>query len=162
MVIGRITGIYGVKGWVRVHSYTDPLDSILNYSCWQLGLPSGWAVRRLVSGRRQGKGLVAHIEGVDDREQARALIGSDIAIERSALPAVGDNEFYWVDLIGMQVVTLDGVSLGQVDYLIETGANDVLVVRGERERCLPYVRGDVIKRIDREAGIIEVDWDPEF
>lgn len=162
VIIGRIAGVYGVRGWVKIHSYTDPIENILHYKRWQLRLHDAWQQKEVVTGRPQGKGLVAQIAGVDDRDVARTLTGADIAIERSALPPIAPNEYYWTDLLGLEVVTVDGCSLGKVDHLIETGANDVLVVRGDRERCVPYLRGDVVRRVDLDAGTIEVDWDPDF
>ena len=162
VIIGQIVGIYGVRGWVKVRSFTDPIENILQYRHWQLKLPDAWHKKKLLDGRRQGKGLVARIEGVDDRDVARSLISCDIAIERSDLPRIAKDEYYWTDLVGLEVVTIAGDKLGKVDHLLETGANDVLVVKGEREHCVPYIRGDVIRDIDLAAGLIEVDWDPDF
>ena len=116
----------------------------------------------LTEGRRYGKGILAHLAACDDRDVARGLIGADIAVSRSELPDPGPDSFYWVDLEGLAVRTLGGVELGTVDRLLETGANDVLVVKGERERLIPYVRGKVVSGVDLERGVILVDWDPEF
>jgi len=162
VLIGHIAGVYGVKGWVKIRSYTDPIENILQYRTWQLGLQGGWEPRRLVEGRRHGKGLVALIEGLETPEFARTLVGTEIAIERSELPRIGADEYYWADLVGLEVVTIDGHRLGKVGRLIETGANDVMIVNGEREHYVPYIRGDVVRNIDLDSAIIEVDWDPEF
>ncbi|RFA30868.1 ribosome maturation factor RimM [Alkalilimnicola ehrlichii] len=163
LTVGRISGLYGVRGWVRIFSYTEPRERILEYVDWHLRSQDGWREVELAEGRRHGKGIVARIEGVDDREQARALIGSDIGVSREQLPALEPGEYYWVDLEGLQVETESGHALGVVDYLFETGANDVLVVKGEdRERLLPFVLDQVVKRVDLESGLILVDWDPEF
>lgn len=161
IIVGRIVGIYGVRGWVKVVSHTDPRENILTYRPWRVRIKGQWRTMEADDGRIQGKGLVAHLQGYDDRDQARELVGSDVAILREQLPALQQGEYYWSDLIGLQVVTVDGVSLGRVDHMIETGANDVLAVHDDRERLIPYIP-DVIKEVDLEAGVIRVDWSPEF
>ena len=162
VVLGRINGLYGVRGWVKVYSYTEPRDNILNYKPWLVHYQGQWREMVLVEGRTQGKGVVAHIQGFDDRDQAATLIGSDIAVGRDQLPPSAPGEYYWADLEGCRVVTTGGVELGQVSGLFETGANDVMVVQGERERLLPFLQPDVIRRVDLDGRLIEVDWDPEF
>lgn len=162
VVIGRIMGVFGVLGWVRVMSHTEPRENILYYSRWQIRRGDSWQTVRLLEGRRQGKGVVASLEGLEDRDLARALVGCDIAIDRSELPVLPDDEYYWSDLQGLRVVTVDGVDLGTLDHLFETGANDVMVVRGDRERLIPMVFDQYVKRVDMDAGVVEVDWDPEF
>lgn len=157
VVLGRIAGVYGVKGWVRVASYTRAREDILRYPCWLVGTEP----RRVQAGRRQGAGVVAQLEGIDNRDQALALVGAEIAVRRSDLPALAPGEFYWADLIGLEVVTTQGVALGRVRRLFETGANDVLVVEGERERWLPYLK-DVVKEVDLARGRMTVEWDADF
>ncbi|MEW6646245.1 MAG: ribosome maturation factor RimM [Pseudomonadota bacterium] len=161
IVVGRIAGLFGVRGWVKVFSHTQPLDNILRYSPWLVLRDGQWQPMKPLDGRIHGKGIVAHIEGCDDRDAAATLVGCDIAIVRSQLPRAAAGEIYWADLIGLKVVTLEGVELGVVDHLLETGANDVVVVRGERERLLPYVE-QVIREVDLDGGLLRVDWDPEF
>jgi 16S rRNA processing protein RimM len=160
VVLGRVTGVFGVRGWVKVYSETVPREGILRYSPWLIG-DSGRTLR-VLEGRVQGKGVVARVEGCEDRDQAAALIDQEIAVTRDRLPRPGADEFYWIDLEGLQVATLDGVKLGQVSHLFATGANDVLVVVGERERLLPFVWNDVIRSVDFDQGLIQVDWDPDF
>ena len=121
-----------------------------------------WNERRCAEGRVHGRGLVARLEGITDREVARTLVGAEIAVLREQLPALTEGDYYWADLIGLRVLTEDGLELGVIDYLFETGANDVLVVKGDRERLIPYVQGDVIKGIDLEQGEMRVDWDPDY
>lgn len=162
IAVGRISGVYGVKGWVKIHSDTDPRDNILQYNPWLLKRPDGWQRVKVLDGRAQGKGVVARLEGLDDRDAAARWIGTEIAILRSQLPKAAPGEYYWNDLIGLRVLTLSGEDLGRVDHLLETGANDVLVVQGERERLIPYVPGDVVTEVDLDAGELYVDWDPEF
>ena len=116
----------------------------------------------MLDGRRHGKGLVAMLEGWENREAGRSLLGVQIAVDRSQLPALAPGEYYWADLIGLRVVNRNAVELGRVDSLMETGSNDVLVVRDDRERLIPYVPGDVVLDIDLASGLIRVDWDPDF
>ena len=157
-MLGRIAGVYGVRGWVRVFSDTDPRDNILRYAPWLLN----GTLHRVLEGRKHGKGLVVRLEGCDDRDQAAALVGQAISIYRDQLPAPRPDEFYWADLEGLSVETLNGEPLGRVSHLFSTGANDVLVIKGERERLLPFVWGDVVKDVDFDAGVMRVDWDPDF
>lgn len=169
VVVGRVVGVYGVKGWVKVFSHTDPMDNILEYRPWFLETEQGWEQVALTDGRRQGKGLVARLADCEDRDQAQErFVGRQIAIQRDSLPEPGDNEFYWRDLIGLRVVLEDQRDLGVVKTLMETGANDVLVVRGDkdsldqRERLIPWIPDQVILGVDRQHGTLTVDWDPEF
>jgi 16S rRNA processing protein RimM len=160
LVLGRICGVYGVRGWVKVYSETDPIEGILGYSPWTLG--DGNTDRGVAEGKRHGKGLIARLEGCDDRDQAAALVGMRISVPRDRLPPPAQDEYYWADLEGLFVSTLDGIGLGQVDHLFSTPGNDVLVVKGERERLIPFIWGQVIKDVDLEQGLIRVDWDPGF
>jgi 16S rRNA processing protein RimM len=162
VILGRVTGLFGVRGWVKVFSYTEPRENIVGYKHWQIGQGGAWKQVKVLAGRRQGRGVVAQLEGFEDRDQAQALIGAEIAVARTALPPAAKDEYYWVDLTGCEVVTVEGRNLGRVDHLLETGANDVLVVKGERERLVPFIRDDVIKTVDLGARRITVDWDPEF
>jgi 16S rRNA processing protein RimM len=162
VIVGRIAGVYGVRGWVKVFSETAPKENIFKYSPWQIRVADEWRNIRVVEGRPQGKGLVAQLESYTDRDQVRELVGAEIAVFRDQLPRPKEGEYYWADMIGLKVVTLDGQELGVVDHLFETGANDVLVVKGERERLIPFVQGQFVQVVDLEAGQIRVDWDPEF
>jgi 16S rRNA processing protein RimM len=160
IVLGHIAGVFGVRGWVKVYSETEPRDGILRYSPWLLG-PSGES-RRVLEGRAHGKGVVARIEGCDDRDQAALLVDREIAVTRDRLPAPRPDEFYWIDLGGLRVVNLEGVDLGRVSHLFSTGANDVLVAIGERERLIPFSWDEAIRSVDFASGAILVDWDPQF
>jgi len=162
VVLGRISGLFGVQGWVKVYSHARPRESIVDFPQWFLGGPGAWQPIGVVKGRKHGNGVVAQLDGVDDRDQAAALMGRDIAIPRDALPATASDEYYWIDLIGLQVETEQGDDLGRIVDMVETPANDVMVVRGERERLLPFVQGQFVKSIDLKAGRMVVDWDPEF
>ncbi len=162
VTMGRISGLFGVRGWFKVYSHTMPREGILNYSPWYLKRKAGWEERNVREGHRQGKGVVASIEGCDDRDQATELMDCDIAVRRDQLPKLAENEFYWSDLQGLRVETVEGVGLGKVSHLFETGANDVVVVEGDRERLIPYTWGEAIRSVDLEDGLMVVDWDPDF
>jgi 16S rRNA processing protein RimM len=158
--LGYIAGVHGLKGWVKVFSYTDPREAIVQYPKWWLeGLEEALTV---TTARRQGKTIVAQLQGVSSPEQAAGLVGKAISIPRQQLPPVPEQTWYWVDLIGLAVKTTTGQLLGQVDKMIETGANDVMVVRGDRERLIPFVTGVYVQRVDLQGGEIVVDWDPDF
>jgi len=162
VTVGRISGLYGVRGWVRVYSHTEPREGIVRYSPWYLRLGGEWRPVAVAEGRRHGKGVVARLEGCEDRDQAARLMGAEIAVRRDQLPPLPEGDYYWTDLEGLRVVNREGVELGTVERLMETGANDVLVVRGERERLVPYLPGRVVLGVDLEGGEIRVDWDPDF
>ena len=160
LVLGRITGIYGLRGWVKVFSETDPRENVLRYSPWYLG--KSRTPRVVAEGKRHGKGIIARLQGCEDREEAAALMGSEIAVRREQMPPPSPDEFYWADLEGLSVETLEGRELGQVDHLFATAANDVVVVKGERERLLPFLWDEVIKEVDFDRRVMRVDWDPDF
>jgi 16S rRNA processing protein RimM len=163
VVLGHITGLHGVNGWVKVFSDTSPRDNILSYSPWLIRQPGKeWQAITVTLGRKQGKGIVAHLQGYDDRDTARLLMGFEIAVYRNQLASLEHDEYYWADLQGLTVKTLAGQTLGIVDHLFATGANDVVVVTGERERLIPFLQGRTIMNIDLRAGIMQVDWDPDF
>lgn len=162
LIVGRISGVYGVKGFVRVFSETEPRAAIAEYPALWVERAGGWELLELESGRAHGRGVVLKFRDASDRDAAQALMGCALAIERDWLPPLEEGEFYWADLQGLGVETVEGTPLGQVDGFIETGANDVMVVRGERERLIPWVRGMYVKDVDFDAGLIRVDWDPEF
>lgn len=163
IVVGRISGLYGVRGWVKVFSHTQPRENILTYATWYLKRQGAWVATTLEEGRTQGKGIVARLKGCDDRDAAAALMETVIAIRREQLAAAEPGEYYWADLKGLHVSNLDGVELGVVDHLLETGANDVLVVKqGKTERLIPFVQGQFVTNIDLKAGEMTVDWDPDF
>ena len=162
LVMGRIASPFGVKGWLRVNAFTAVADTLLDYSPWYLKLKGQWQAVEPLAGRHHGKGLVVQLKTCHDRDAAAALTGTDIGIYRSQLPPVATDEYYWSDLIGMQVITNDDQVLGVVDHLLETGANDVIVVKGAHEYLVPYIRGQVVISVDLETRIIRVDWDPDF
>jgi 16S rRNA processing protein RimM len=177
LVVGKITGCYGVKGWVKIHSYTEPRENFLCFGHWTVqrrGIPEAI---EFDDGRVQGKGLVAHIAGVDDRTLAEAYSGLEVTVPAESLPVLEEGDYYWSQLQGLQVWCRDAggaggkvggteerVLLGTVDYLIETGSNDVLVVKpspgsiDDRERLIPYLPDEVVTKVDLERAEMEVDW----
>lgn len=162
VTLGRISGVFGVKGWVKVHSYTEPRDNIVGFGVWTLRRHGVDSTIEIEDGRSHGANVVAKLRGVDDPDQARELIGAEVIIERSALPECKPGEYYWTDLEGLEVRTLGGAPLGVVDHLIATGGHDLLVLAGPAQRMIPFVVGEVIRSVDLDAGVIVADWSPEF
>lgn len=161
--VGEIVGIHGLQGWVKVKSWTEPREQIFEYRPWLIqGRDQAWREIELRDGRAQGKRLLAQLAGVTDPDAARDLIGTAIAVYRDQLPALLEQEYYWADLEGMRVLNTDNVELGRVSGLHRSGANDVLIVQGEREHWVPFVLTQYVKAVDFEAGEIRVDWDPAF
>lgn len=162
VVVGKVSGVFGVHGWLRVYSYTRPTDNLLAYSPWYVQRADGYHQFELLEAKHHGNGLIVRLAGVEDRDAARALMGAAIAVKRSQLPATAVGEYYHVDLIGMRVVNREGVELGRVQRIFETGANDVMVVRGEREHLIPLVTGVHVLAVDENAGRIDVDWGEDY
>lgn len=172
VVIGKITAVYGVKGWVKIHSYTDPMENLLGYQSCYYQRGNQWQPLIFEDVKRHGKGLVGLIEGVADREQAKSHCQSDIAIVRSDLPALDAEDFYLHQLEGLKVYSADAdgneLLLGKVHQMMETGANDVVVVQAcdgsidKRERLIPWLMEQVILQVDIKAGLLRVEWDAEF
>ena len=158
-MLGRVAGLFGVKGWVKVHSYTQPREAILDYDHCLLKRKSRWQATAFAEGKRHGKSVIVRFEGVDDRDQAAKLVGRDIAIKRDEMPQIAKGSYYWADLEGLQVVHRDGTDLGRVAYLMETGSHDVMVTEGERERLIPFVAEKVILDVDFATRVISVDWE---
>jgi 16S rRNA processing protein RimM len=157
--MGRISGLFGVRGWVKVYSYTEPREAVLNYDRWLLDRKDGWQEAKVAEGQRHGKTIIARLDGVVDRDQAADLIGVNIGVPRDELPDTGSGQYYWSDLEGLKVVHRDGSELGTVLYLLETGAHDVMVVEGDKERLIPFVMDKVVLGVDLDKGEIEVDWE---
>jgi len=151
--------VFGVRGWVKIHSYTDPREAVLDYEGLLLGHEGDWQPANVAEGQRHGKTVVARIEGFDDRDEAAALIGKEIAVLRDALPETEDGHYYWQDLEGLKVLQSDGTKLGTVAYLLETGAHDVMVVKGDVERLIPFVSDEIVVDVDLAKGVIVVDWE---
>lgn len=162
ILIARVVGAFGVRGEVKLQSFTEPLSAALKYQPWLLVQDGKERELSGVRGRETGKGLTAALPDVSDRDVAEALTGAEIWIPRSRLPPPKPGEYYWVDLEGLKVTNLEGVDLGTVSHLFNTGANDILSVIGERERLIPFVDGQFVHKVDFDAGVITVDWDADF
>lgn len=167
VVLGKIVSVHGIRGEVKVYSFTDPLDNLLDYRNWTLRRGTEVRQAALVQGRVQGNVLVAKLKGLEDREIARTFAEFEILVPRSKLPVLDDGEFYWSQLEGLKVIDQNGQLFGILDHMLETGANDVMVVKpcagslDDRERLLPYT-DQCVQAVDLEAGEMRVDWDADF
>lgn len=165
VVVGRVTSVFGIKGWVKVASFTEPMDNLLDYGPWLLNEHGVWREADVTElARRSGRkgGFIARFGDCRDRDAAARFTGLDIGVPRSELPEAGEDEYYWSDLAGCRVRTTDGVELGVIDRLFATGSNDVMVVKGDgRERLVPFT-AEAVPRVDIAAGEVTVDWDPDF
>lgn len=169
ILLGKISGVHGIKGWVKVFSYTSPRVKITEYSQWYMkgSKDQSWKPLELIEGKIQGKNIIARLDGVNHRDEAEALVGTEIAIHKDQLEVLAENEYFWKDLIGLSVETISGEKLGQIDWIFNTGSNDVIIVKDNdsadlKEHLLPYLFDDVIKSVDIENSLMIVDWDPEF
>lgn len=168
LVVGKFTSAYGIKGWVKLHSYTDPMDNIMNYRPLYLKKQGQWQELEIEKIQRHAKSLIAKVKNCDAREQTPFYTGCELGMLKSQLPKLGEEDFYWSDLTGLTVKTDQGQVFGVVDHLVETGSNDVLVIKAnehsidDQERLVPYLFGDVVKSVNLEAGEIIVDWDADF
>ncbi|MEI7969000.1 MAG: ribosome maturation factor RimM [Betaproteobacteria bacterium] len=160
--MGRIVAPYGLRGWAKVQTFTSVPDSLLNYGEWWLPAGDGdWKPVRVESAKVHGQVVLAKLEELGTPEQVVALGKVDVAVPRKALPPAADGEYYWADLVGMAVVNLAGESLGTVDSLMDNGAQSILVVRGERERLIPFVES-IVRRVDTGSRAIVVDWGADY
>ena len=161
--VGKITGNFGVKGWMKVFSYTDPRKNVLSYSPLYLSIKGEWVETKVTNGREQGKGIVISLENVEDPDQVLPLVGTELAIKQQQLKPTRRNEFYWSQLIGLTVVNTQDETLGVVDSLVETGAHDVLVVKeGKTQQMIPFVLENIVVNVDLDTKIIQVDWELDY
>lgn len=167
-ILAKITGYYGVKGWVKLYSYTEPKENIVHYSALKIKRgkkDEQWQDITLDNGKSHGKGVVAHFSGYDDRDSAADLIGAELAVYRSDFKAAAEDEYYWTDLLQLTVINLQGIELGRVIRMLETAANDVLVIESaaqnngkNTEILIPFIQGNYVTEVDLDAGTILVDW----
>ena len=162
VILGRVSGVFGVKGWLKVQSYTEPRDNIVGFGAWTLRMNGVDHAFDVEEGHSHAGSVVAKLHGLDDRDRARDWIGADIVVLREQLPKIAAGELYWTDLEGLEVRTTTGTVLGTVDHLLATGGNDVLVLDSSPRLLIPFVAGDVVKEVDLKAGLIVVDWSPDF
>jgi 16S rRNA processing protein RimM len=161
LLIGQINGLFGVQGWVKLFSYAHPRKNILSYQPWHIKVDGVWTTLDIVKGREQGKTIVAQLKDVVDREDSRRYIGVELYIEKSQLPQLAQGEYYWDELTGLEVINNQGIILGTISYLVDTGANNVMVVNGKKEHWVPYIEPFLIS-IDMDKRQILVDWDEDF
>lgn len=172
IIVGKLGSSYGIRGWLRVFSFTEDPNSIFDYSPWYISNANKadqWQQVEVESAKPHSQDTIVKLKGIEDRDQANALTNYEIYVDATKLPALDEGDFYWKDLIGCQVITVNGYDLGQVTDLMETGSNDVLVVKanlkdafGAKERLIPFVEDQFIKQVDLTAKKIIVDWDPAF
>jgi 16S rRNA processing protein RimM len=161
VVMGRISAPFGIRGWVKVQPNTAEPRNLLAYKSWWVEGDGDWRTIAVAEARVHGAAVVAKLEGCEDRDAAAALRGRAVAMPRAALPGTKSGEYYWADLIGLAVVNGAGQALGRIAGLLQTGANDVLVVAGERERLIPFI-AEVIRDVDLAGGVMRVEWDADF
>lgn len=160
--VGHISGVFGVKGWLKIFANTDKKENILSYKPWYIERGNVRKAVKVKIGKPHGKTIIALLDGIDDRNEAERWVGSDIYITVDQLPNLREDEFYWSDLIGLNVVSTTGETFGVIDEMLETGANDVIVVKGDRERLIPFVLDQVVKSVDLDKQQMTVDWDADF
>jgi len=167
-VLGKISTAFGIKGWVKVYSYTQPMTNILEYPVWHIRKGGRWQEFKVLQGKPQGKGLVASLQGISDRDLALSLHQCEVGVPEDALPELEEDEHYWFQLIGLKVVNTEGVTLGQVKELFDSGGgNQVMATQpcegsvDQKQRLLPFVDQYVLE-VDLDSGLIQVDWDPDF
>lgn len=160
VIIGRFGAPHGIKGWIRVQSHTDPIQNLLNYSPLFIEKNTDWEILAMEDGKPHQAGLIVKVQGIDTPEAARLLTHKNIAIDREKLPLLNNAQYYWADLIGLSVVNVKHEELGVIDSLMETGANDVIVVHHSSgsEILIPYIKS-VVLSVDLEKKIMIVDWD---
>ncbi|MGI8490967.1 ribosome maturation factor RimM [Pectobacterium sp. S5] len=169
IVMGKIGSAYGIRGWLRVFSSTEDAESIFDYQPWFIQSKSGWQLVEIEGWKYHNQDLIIKVKGADDRDAANLLTNCEIVVDSSQLPDLGEGDYYWKDLIGCQVVTVAGYELGKIIDMMETGSNDVMVIKanlkdafGVKERLVPFLTEQVVKRVDLSAHTVEVDWDPGF
>lgn len=166
LVVGRISGVYGVKGWVKLFSHTEPVENVLKYKNLWIETGTEWKPLEIAQRKPHGPGFVIKVDGFDDRDKARELVARDVAIDKNQLPSLDPSEdgYYWTDLVGLTVVNAEAETLGVVKSLMETGANDVLVLNNQKgeERLVPFVTDEIVKSVDLESSVITVDWPADF
>lgn len=159
--MGQVLAPFGVLGWIRIRPYTETQDGLGDYSKWWLGKKGAYRPYSVETAKSHGKELIAKLQGVDDRDQALSLRGLEVVVPRKALPATQPDEYYWTDLIGLTVLNTDNLVLGKVESLIATGANDVLVVSGDRQRLIPFIAA-VVQSVELAEGRLTVDWGEDY
>jgi len=159
--MGRIIGAFGIKGWIKLQTFTEAPANLLGYPVWWIGSDPAWTECRIEKAEVHASTVAFKVAGCEDRDAAALYRGKQVAIPRGAFPAAGANEFYWADLIGLKVVNTQGEDFGTVSEVFKTGANDVLVVEGDRERLIPFTE-QVVKQVDMAGRVIRVEWGSDY
>lgn len=162
VIVGRFGRPHGLKGFVTVHSFTQPFDNILDYADWHMSIKGSWKPVKVLVAEMRNKTIIVQVEGYAERDLAATLTNADIAVPKSELASLEPGEFYWHQLIGMTVVNQKGQLFGTVSDLLATGSNDVLIVEGEKRHLIPYLPGQYVLEIDEAKRQITVDWDMDF
>lgn len=157
VILGKVAGTFGVHGWVKINSYTDPPENILEYAELLLGSPGRWTTIQLENGRVTGKGVLGKLKGIETPEDARTRVGAELGVRRSEMPPPAPGEYYWSDLEGVEAESATGEKLGKVDHFRSTPVGTMIVIRGERELWVPFVKDRIVK-VDLEQGRIVLDW----
>lgn len=160
--LGEVCGVHGIKGWVKVRSFTEPRTNLISYRDWLLDADGRQRTVRVEDATVAGGNVIAKLAGIDDRDAAQTLIGAAVFVRRADLPPCEPGEYYWADLEGLEVRSLSGAVLGTVAGLTATGANDVIVLSGPGGRLIPYIAGQIVRSVDLEAGVMIVDWDASY
>jgi 16S rRNA processing protein RimM len=161
ITLGRFGTVYGIRGWLKVISYTEPTEKILDFPIWQIHHEGRWETVHVEEGKLHSGKVVVKLAECDDRELARRYTNDTIAVLPHELPPLPKEEYYWADLVGLQVVTTEGINLGVIEQMMATGSNDVMVVIGEHRRLIPYLK-KVIRSIDLPNKIMIIEWDASF
>jgi 16S rRNA processing protein RimM len=160
--LGEVSGVHGIKGWVKVRSFTEPKANLIDYRDWLLDAAGRRMPARVEEAALAGGNVIAKLVGVDDRDKALTLVGAAVFVARAELPPCAPGEYYWADLEGLEVRSLSGTVLGTVAGLMATGANDVIVLSGPGTRLIPYLPDQIVRHVDLDAGVMIVDWDESF
>ena len=168
-IIGRLGSSYGIRGWLRIFSFTEEAESVFNYQPWYVKLAGQWQQLTVESWKYHNNDFIVKLKGYDDRDQVSVLTNLQIVVDAKQFPSLTDGEYYWKDLMGCSVITTEGYHLGEVSDMMETGSNDVLVVKanlkdafGIKERLIPFLEHQTVKQVDLDKQQIVVDWDPKF
>lgn len=157
VTLGKIVGTFGVQGWVKIQSFTDPPENLFEYDNWRMLRGGQWSEVEIENGRVTGKGVLAKLAGVETPEDARLYVGVELGVPRSEMPALKPGEYYWADLEGLEARGVNEEVLGRIDHFRTTPGGDVVIVRGEREHWIPFVKERILK-VDLAAGYIVLDW----
>jgi 16S rRNA processing protein RimM len=160
--VGKIGAPFGLDGALKIVSFTEQADDIFDFSPWYVNKREQWVEVELEGEALHGKYLVAKFVGCEERDDAQQWTNCEIAVKRSQLPELPSGQYYWSDLEGLTVKTVAGLTLGVIDEVMETGANPVLIIQGEKRHLVPYLLEKVVKEVNLASNYVIVDWDTDF